>query len=289
MDLIFRFKDNVSQFNLTNKYMTLFHMGNGSVSSANNGIQVCLNRQTSDSNPIRIGLRTKTGAGNWAEVSGSFVDLSSIGSISTDGFMILLSYSGGGTTINFNVTQFNNTTSKTTSDFTFSTSSGTSFGFFGASNHQWGFGSSPEAITISGAIATSGYNSYVSQNISLICLRTWSAVIPLTATGTNYAMFNTNNTTYSLYNLNKSDTLITAALAPASLNFQLIIPSGANPAISTLQNSNGSVTTNVSSTYGGLPNLSSGNFLVNDSTCYTLVTANDIPCLLKGTQVLTMN
>ena len=96
MDLIFRFKDNVSQFNLTNKYMTLFHMGNGSVSSANNGIQVCLNRQTSDSNPIRIGLRTKTGAGNWAEVSGSFVDLSSIGSISTDGIMILLSYSGGG-------------------------------------------------------------------------------------------------------------------------------------------------------------------------------------------------
>ena len=280
MDLVFKYINNNSQFNLTNKYMTLFHMG---LDSSRSGIEVCLYRSTSDSDPIQIGVRISTGS-QWSDLSGSFISLNSIGNINNDYFMIMLQYdySSSNTIINFYVTQYNNETNKTTPDFTFTTTTAPNITSIG---NSWGFGSSPESITdINGYTSTEVYNSYIAQNVNLINLRTWNIVIPITSSD-SYAFFNTTLTNYSLYNLNKSQTYVPSDTQ--HLFFQLYIPTDSDN-ISELKNNATSqnhpsvVSTDTSfhSLYG---------FSINGASGFNLITTYDVSCLMKGTKILTDN
>lgn len=280
MDLVFKYINNNAQFNLTNKYMTLFHMGSDSSTS---GIEVCLYRSTLDTNPIQVGLRTSTGTA-WTDLAGSFVSLNSIGNINTDGFMILLqyNYASPNKIINFYVTLYNSATTKTTPDFSFTTTTGPSIKPIG---NQWGFGSSPESITaIDGYTSTEGYNSYVAQNVTLINLRTWNIFIPVTSTSpTTYAFFNTT-ADHSIYSLNKAYTYVPRDTA--NLLFQLFIPTS-NFVISALANNNATpdqlVTVGTSSTAFQTLN----GFSINGASGYNLIVTTDISCLMKGTKILT--
>ena len=279
-DMVFRYSENNSQFNLTNKYMTLFHIGAGSSVS---GIAVCLYRASLDSNPIQIGLRISSGTA-WSDLAGSFVSLSSIGNVSSDAFMIMLqyNYTGSNTIVNFYVVQYNNTTTKTTPDFSFTTTSASDIQPIG---NQWGFGSSPESITTTdGFTNVEGYNSYVAQNVSLINIRTWDIFIPVSSSvsGT-YAMFNTN-ASFSLYNLNKSTTYVPRNTA--NLNFQLYIPTGSF-SISQLANNNKTADTLVTLGTSSTAFQTLDGFSINSASGYNAIAANDVPCLLKGTEILT--
>ena len=83
MDMLFRYFPSVS-FN--GKYMTLFHQG---TNSSNEGFSVVLKNYSAGDTDISIGILTKSGTGNWTELSGSFVNLNSIGNINTDGYYIM--------------------------------------------------------------------------------------------------------------------------------------------------------------------------------------------------------
>lgn len=284
MDLVFRYFNNNTQFNLTNKYMTIFNIGDSA-----SGFQVCLTRRTLDTNPIEIGLRYYMGTGSWAELSGSFISLNSIGDPSVDGFLIMFQYTGTNTSfstgnVRFYVTQFNNSTTKTAPDFSWVSTSAITNNF--TSGEEWGFGSSPESITnTTGYLNTNGYNSYVSQNIYLIFLRTWSILIPVSSSvATTYGLFNTASSNFSLYELDKAQTL--APSNTSDLEFQLQIVNTSLSSLTNFAKGNPQIVTLVTS-YANVPNLSSGNFALNSATSYTIVTTNVIPCICRDSKILT--
>jgi hypothetical protein len=295
MDMLFRYFPSVS---FSGKYMTLFHQG---TNSSNEGFSVVLKNNSADNTDISIGILTKSGTGNWTELSGSFVNLNSIGNINTDGYYIMFqyNYSGNNKIINFYVVTFNNSTIKTVPDFSFKTTTGPSIGT--TSLNQWGFGSLPQALpkeanTTDGMYGynnTNNYNGFIAQNVQVLYLRTWnpSTLIPSTSTtdGT-YAMFNTENTDYSLYDLNKNQTPVPTSTA--NLNFQLSLPEF-NDKLENIDNTQGNpgptdVTTTTSTTnFQTLNPPNSYNFAVNTTGSLNIIETSEIPCLLKGTKVLT--
>lgn len=296
LDLVFKYTNTNSQFNLTSTspydYMTIFHMGTGAASS---GIEVCLVRKDSDTNPIQIGLRTATSSSSgWTELTGSFYNLTNL---DTNSFMIMLeyNYSGSNTIINFYVSIYNATTTKTAPDFTFTTSSAPAISPI---SNQWGFGSAPQSIPLAntpstkylyGYLATNSYNSYVSQNVTLNFIRTWnpSTLIPPTSTGaTTWAMFNTASPAYSLYGLNKSFTQVPAGTA--NLNFQLAIPT-TNLTLGGLSNVGTATTTAVTLGTSTTAFQTLSGFSVNSTSGLNFLAPSDISCLLIGTNILTPN
>ena len=281
MDLVFRYFNNNAQFNLTGKYMTLFNMGDSA-----RGFQVCLTRRTSDANPIEIGLRYYMGTGSWSEISGSFISLNSIGNPSVDGYYIMFQYTGGNT-VNFYVTLFNNSTTKTTPDFSYN-NTGFTYSFGGT--NPWGYGSSPESIAdATGYLTTNGYNSYVAQNTHLLFLRSWDRLIPVQSSGaTTYAMFNSAAANYSLYALNKSQTYVPAGTL--NLQFQLFVPISSTSIANLTNNAvTPSKAVTLTANASGIPNLSSGpgSFGMNSSTSYSFITSNVIPCICRDSKILT--
>ena len=257
-------------------YMTLFHMG---TDAANPGFEVALKNTGS---AVQIGLRYSSGTA-WTDISSSFYTLSNY---TTSAYMVMFTYnySGSNRILNFQVVRFN-TTTYSTPDFSYSTSTGPSVNPGG----QWGFGSSPEQITdTTGYISTEEYNSYIAQDVQLFFLRTWNIVIPTTATGTSYGMFNSTDSSYSLYALNKTENTYVPG-GTANLQFQLYIPTG-NFLISDLANIG--TTSNTTTFKATLTTSSSAfptlaNFAVNNSSGLNNVVTSSIPCILKGTKVST--
>lgn len=285
MDMLFRYFDNPSELDFSGKYMTLFHVGSGSTS---HGFSVSLYKDSVSGN-ISIGIRYLDGSvANWTDLENSFVNLSTI---SSDGFYIMFqyNYSGSNKIINFYVVQFNGDTNKTSPDFSFETTTGPNV--HTNNFHNWGFGSLPQSLVLSdnpdGYNNTNGYNGYVAQNLQLTFLRTWnpSTLIPSTSTDLEYAMFNTNSS-YSLYNLNKIYTPVPSETS--NLNFQLEIPSDSTN-LSGLSNNavNPSVSVTTTTSTTGFQTLSS--FAINSTSTYNIIETSDIPCVLKGSKVLTLD
>ena len=297
MDLVFKYIDNSVIFDLASpsgNYMTLFHMGTDTVTA---GFTVVLKQIGST---VSVGLRSSTGS-NWTDISGSFVSLNSIGNVANDAFMIMFQYNIGSNpqVVNFYVVQYNTTTTKTAPDFSFNTTYPNNTYNIGG---QWGFGSAPQSnlsvtpyagnttdCLLSGA-GENNYNACIAQNISVLYLRTWgtSPIIPVTSTNaTTYAMFNTT-ASRSLYSLNKSNTPVTADVS--GLDFQLSIPISSTN-LADLSNSavtpSRSVTLTTSTT--SFPTLNTKDFAINTTVGLNSITANEIPCLLIGTQILTPN
>ena len=289
MDMLFRYLDNPSELDFSGKYMTLFHMG---TDSSSNGFSVCLYKDSVSGN-ISIGIRFRAGSGtNWADLENSFVDLTTIGDVDSDGFYIMFqyNYSGSNKIINFYVVQFNGDTNKTSPDFSFETTTGPSVGT--TSLNQWGFGSLPQSLVLSdspdGYNDTNGYNGYVAQNLQLTFLRTWnpSTLIPSTSTtDLEYAMFNTNSS-YSLYNLNKNYTAVPSETS--NLNFQLEIPPD-NTNLSGLSNNAVNPSVSVTTTTSTTAFQTLDAFAINSTLSYNVVETSEIPCVLKGSKVLTLN
>lgn len=288
VEMAFTFTDRTDYFNLTSTspytYMTLSHVGTNSSTS---GIQVCLVRKNSDSNAIQIGIRTKTTLGTWSELSGSFYALTDV---ATNSFMFMLSYDYTllNRKINFYVTIFNNSTTKTTPDFTFTTVSAPSITIGTAI----GIGSVCENIDSTGYISTQNYNSYVAQNISVSFIRVWNTVIPATsASSSSYAMFNSSSSSHSLYATNKSQLYVPAG--STNLNFQLYIPTNS---FNITDLANNAVTPSVALTCSTEMSLLvtmippiTHDVEVNSSSSYTVVSQSNINCFVEGTKILTPN
>lgn len=296
MEMVFKYYDITSQFDITGKRMTLFHMG---TDSSTQGIAVVLSKGTNASDPIQVGLIASDGT-LWKTISGTFYTLTNA---TTSSYYILLTYdySGNIKNINFYVVEFNNPTTKTTPDFSFETTSGESIEPIG---NQWGFGSAPQSITDSnGYLSTEGYNSYVAQNLEVSFLRTWNTnpTIPATSnTVGTYAMFNSVDSTHSLYNLNTTFTLVpdSAGDSTSGMNFQLYLTGTTLPTdiYNSASNPDTQVTPTTSTTnYPTLNPISSYDFAINYDTgsstnpvnSYTVSQPSNINCLLEGTKILT--
>jgi hypothetical protein len=284
-DFIFRYSENTSEFDLEGSYMTIFHQG---TDSASNGFSVVLYKP-SGSTDIQIGVRYRAGSGtSWTDLAGSFVSLNSIGDVSVDGYQFMFQYDYNGTNkiVNFYVAQFNGTTTKTTPDFSFETTTGPSVGT--TSLNQWGFGALPQALNenTTGYNNVNDYNGYVAQNLQVLFLRTWSTLLPKVATGTNYGMFNSDNSAYSLYELNKSETYVPAGVT--NLPFQLMVPDDSTN-IADLDNNavDPAVDVTLATSTTNFQTLTS--FAVNSSTGYIFIDTSEIPCVLIGTKVLCEN
>lgn len=274
-EIVFRYYDNPSTFDLSGNRMTIFHIG---TDASKTGIAIIL---TKSGSAFNLGLITSTTNGTWTNLAGSFVNLNSIGNVSTDAFYLMLTYSASGSsfTINFYVVQFNSVTTKTAPDFSFSVADGNI-----SPGGQWGFGSSPEAIGSTGYISNpASYNCYISQNLELSFLRTWNVTLPSTSTSSGqYAMFNTVSS-HSLYGLNKSFTQVPSATT--NLNFQLNITANSwSNVYNTAAATPGTLITGTNSP-SGFPTLP--GFGYNNSTSFMTTQTTQIPCLLKGTKILT--
>lgn len=316
MEMLFNYENNPGEFEFEGSYMTLFHMG---ANSSSKGYSVVLKEETG-TNDIYIGVLYSTGS-NWVELTNpdtsttSFKRLSDITTVSTQGFYIMFQYdlrqniAVASRFINFYVKSFGqdaNPASTSTPDFSF-TYNGTQTGFpnLRPVGGQWGFGSLPQAIPYNsvtnpeGYNNTNNYNGYVAQNLSLFYLRTWSILVPVSSTTSGeYAMFNTTDSTHSLYYLNQTFTQITPTTSYSNnLDFQLLVPDDSSD-LSLLENNAillGSppepqlVTTTTSTTnYQTLnPGSNLWNFAVNSNTNYIIITVSDINCILKGTKILT--
>jgi hypothetical protein len=284
-DFIFRYSENTSEFDFEGSYMTIFHQG---TDSASNGFSVVLYKP-SGTTDIQIGVRYRAGSGtDWTDLTGTFVSLNSIGNVSVDGYQFMFQYDYNGTNkiVNFYVAQFNSTTTKTEPDFSFETTAGPSVNT--TSLNQWGFGALPQALdenTI-GYNNENNYNGYVAQNLQVLFLRTWSTLLPKVATGTNYGMFNSDNSAYSLYELNKSETYVPAGVS--TLPFQLLVPDNSTN-IADLDNNavNPAVDVTLATSTTNYQTLTS--FAVNSSTGYIFIDTSEIPCILKGSKVLCEN
>ena len=286
MEMVFRYFDNPTELDLTGKYMTLFHQGTGSSST---GFSVCLYKDASGN--ISVGIRYKDSSGaNWTDLSGSFVNLNTI---NLDGFYIMFQYNYSSTNkiVNFYVVEYNNdnATTKTKPDFIFPTTT-TPGPAVGTTNlNQWGFGSLPQSLTLSsnpnGYNNLNEYNGYIAQNVQVLYLRTWNPenLIPDTSSTAQYAMFN-SNPTYSLYNINKTQSYVPALTD--KLNFQLEIPSDSTN-LSDLKNNAVSPSVPVTTTTSTTNFKTLYDFAVNSTSGFNIVETSEIPCLLKGTQILT--
>ncbi len=294
MELVFRYYDNPSQFNITGKRMTLFQQGENDV--VGTGIAVILKKEVNLTDPIQIGLLASVGTGgsqtNWTEVPGSFVSLNSIGDISVDAFYVLMTYdiTGSNTILTFYVTEYD-TIIKTAPDFSFTTTITDK----PANVNHWAFGSAPEAITDSNGYLTGDhqYNSYVAQNTEVSFLRTWNVLIPATSSiAGEYVMFNSVDSTHSLYNLNKLHTQLPANTS--GLEFQLQLTGTTIPTnmLNSAVNPSQVVTaTDSVQNWDTLNPPSQWHFNVNHLSepvnSYTFIQNSNIPCLLKGTKILT--
>jgi hypothetical protein len=295
MELVFKYTDNASTFNLSGAYMTLFHMG---TDSGTPGFSVVLFKNVS-TGKISLGVRYRT-SGNWTDLVGSFEDLSLAKYTSVQGFYVMFQYDKNTNVTNFYIKGFGkdtNPASASTPDFSFTTAyPGVNVGT------QWGFGSLPQAIIYNNSTNPNGYdnvnsyNGYVAQNLSTFFLRTWSKLIPLNSTTNGvYAMFNTGFSAYSLYYLNQTFTYvpsITSNGSYANFDFQLYVPPPPSISLSSLANSafspNILVTLATSTTnFGTLNPTGSWNFSVNEATGYNVMTVSTINCILKGTKILT--
>ena len=308
MELVFKYTDNASTFNLSGAYMTLFHMG---TDSGTPGFSVVLFKNVS-TGKISLGVRYRT-SGTWTDLVNqatsvsSFVSLDTIITASTQGFYVMFQYDYSSTpdVINFYVVSFgqnSNPAANSTPDFSFSYNSGqTGFPTVNIGT-QWGFGSLPQAIVYNNSTNPNGYdnansyNGYVAQNLSTFFLRTWSKLIPLNSTTNGvYAMFNTTDSSHSLYYLNQTFTYvpsITSNGSYANFDFQLYVPPPPSTSLSSLANSafspNILVTLATSTTnFGTLNPTGSWNFSVNEATGYNVMTVSTINCILKGTKILT--
>lgn len=284
-EMVFRYIENVAEFDMSGSYMTLFHQG---VDSSNTGFSVVLYKASANAD-IQLGIRYKnTSQGLWTDLPGSFVTLNDIGNQDLDGFyfMFQYNYSNPNQIINFYVTQYNGTTNKTSPDFSFTTSS---ISINTTNLNQWGFGSLPQALNtnITGYDDTNSYNGYIAQNTQVQYLRTWNTVVPVTSsTAGTYAMFNTVDSTYSLYNLNKLNTYVPPATT--GLNFQLLIPDNSTQ-LTDLYNNSVVPAVQVTLTTQSTSFQTLEAFAVNSTTDLQFVDPSQIPCLLKGTKILTPN
>jgi hypothetical protein len=226
-EMAFQYKENFSTFNYLSdtSYMTLFHMGKD---GSTQGIQICLKKTSTSSNDLMIGLRASDGTA-WNEIAGSFY---TIPNYKTEGtyFMFQYDLNSPNKIVNFYVVNLNATT-KTTYDFSYTTTNFTTFN--SPVGGQWGFGCSPEQTPSTGNqtsinegyISSEGYNSYVAQNMLINYLRTWDTVVPVSSlNATTYAMFNFTASAYSLYNYMKTQTY--APYGITNLNFQMYVPTG---------------------------------------------------------------
>ncbi len=298
IDMIFQYQENTSTFNFINNtnYMTLFHIG---TDSSTEGFQICLKKPNSST--LQIGVRYSTGTA-WTELSGSFY---SIPNYLTEGVYFMFQYNlsgnaGANKTLNFYVVNLN-TTNKTAPDFSYQLTQSTTPAAPDISpGGQWGFGSSPEATPSTGTsnsssegfVSTEGYNSYIAQNIQINYVRTWSALIPVSSSNaTTYAMFNSAASSFSLYNLIKSDLFVPSGTT--NLNFQLQIPTNSTSLAD--MNNNGvspSVPVTLSTNSSNYPTLNppnSYNFAINSSTGLNFVATSTLACLAKGTYIKTLN
>jgi len=238
MELVFQYTDNPSTFNLSGSYMTLFNMGTDATTA---GFSIVLFKNAS-TGKISLGVRYSIGTAwndlvNGTTSASSFVSLDTITTSNTQGIYLMFQYSKNviPNVINFYVKSFGqnaNPAETGAPDFTFTFNS-TQTGFPNVSpGTQWGFGSLPQPITYNnvsnpnGYNNDEGYNGYVSQNLSVFFLRTWSALVPVSSTGTTYGMFNTNNSAYSLYYLNQTFQYVPPLTPYATYKFdyQLFVP-----------------------------------------------------------------
>ena len=263
-------------------YMTICHAGTNS----GNGFGLFL-KYVSNQLYLCVRYILKSGT-TWIEALSA--NLETIANINTHAFLIKFSYIETNQishTIFLSILDYD-TPLKTSFDYSQQvTISGT--GTQITLGNQFGFGSSPESITSKyGIITTNSYNSCVAQGVYYTKLIAWDALIPDTAIGTNYGIFNTTNSNYSVYNYYRSNTDL--PYNGTNLIYQLDIPSNllsalTNNAINTPETS---VTLTSSVTgYSPLP-----NFGVNN-TNYTLgagnitVALNSINCLLRNTKIKT--
>lgn len=284
VEMVFRYYDNPSQFDITGKNMTLFHMGTDSTTS---GVDIILRKGSNPTDPIELGYRLSDGT-TWTPISSSFIDISAFVNSSAFYFMLSYDYSGStNTNINFYVVRYN-TNNYPTYDFSYINPSGLPIEPIGK---QWGFGSLPQALVdINGYNNEENYNGYIAQNLQVNYLRTWNTVIPATSsTPGEYAMFNSVDPLYSLYTLNRINNFVPAGAT--NLNFQLYVPPSstslsqlANNAVNPPQNVNLATS---SSNYPTLNPPSSYEFAVNNTSGLMLIAPSDIPCLLTGTKILT--
>ncbi len=287
---VFTFKDVTAQYNLTSAspftYMTILHFGSG---TGSNGIQVCLVRRTNNSADVEIGLRYSAGGSTWAEISNSFVSLTSIGSLANDAFMFLFSLN-----INTNkvwspklaVVQFNATTTKSAPDLN-PTIANLEFNANITITSTFGIGGLPDSSIDSVApnyIETShGYNSVSSQNTSFVYCNYWNVILPVTSSTPGvYAMFNTVDTNFSLYDINKRNDVIPSTAT--SCLFQMIIPSTTLSTINNTPAGGASTLVTLTPTFNTVSILPA--FGINNTTGYVEAAVSDIPCLMKGTKIL---
>jgi Hint domain len=277
VESLFKYTNNNSQFNITDKYVTLVHFG---TDVTTHGIDVTLTRRTSDTNPLEIGLRYGNST-TWTEVPGSFYSLPT-----TDiSYMLFFTFDRSNSTpiVGLSIVKFDDII-LSGPDFSFSYHILENITPDGALT----FGSSHENIDSTGYISTDNYNSYIAQNIEILYPRTWSVVLPVTSTtATQYAMFNTAYNSYSLYSLNKSKTSVPSGTT--NLGFQLDIPTS-NNSLSNLTNtaSNPPTTISFANTINNV-NKTLPDIFINSNTSLDIVAASTIACLLEGTEILTPN
>lgn len=116
-------------------------------------------------------------------------------------------------------------------------------------------------------------------------LRTWSTLVHVSSSisGT-YAMFNSVDTSHSLYAMNKSDTCVPAGTT--TLPFQLLIFS-TSTSLADLDNNAISPATDVILSQNTTSYWTLTGFAVNSSINLQFIDTSEIPCLLKGTKILT--
>jgi hypothetical protein len=274
----------------TSNYMTLYQEGNDDKT----GLGIFLKY---DAENYYVGVRyidKQKHNSVWEEVPGSFINLSNYtDDLNNTPFLVFLSYDIASSTtpnITFSIVKFSGE-NKTGPDFTLNyTFSDTHI----ESSKKWGFGSVPQTNTNEYGLLTdngNGYNSYVSAGIYLTYLELWSIYILDTTTNeTTYAMFNTLDSSYSIYSILRSYSYI--PFGTSNLKFQLVIPTPTlTQSLSLLNNNITDPVTYVtltpdSSGYSQLP-----HFAVNGSddllSTYIKIVTNEVPCLLKGMKILT--
>lgn len=162
-------------------------------------------------------------------------------------------------------------------------------------------------------------NSFVAQDLTTFFFRTWNYVVPITSSTTSeYAQFNTVDSSHGLYYLNQTLQRVPAVehdsrgSGSEGLDFQLYIPSNSTE-LDELSNSAAwytltpppnpldgnddpidqdpyqlvtpdSTTTNFQTLN---PESDQWNFATNSTPSYIVITESNISCILKGTGILT--
>jgi hypothetical protein len=303
VEFVFNYTKDAS-LNQQGSYMTLYHFGSNYDKT---GLCICLNNLTG---ATQIGLRQFNGS-SWVDISNSFTTLTYISQTLTETYMVLFSFNKGNAqnrTFSFTIIPFNTTTYTQNSDLITKTGSHTQD--FSATEN-WCIGSVTQILdTAPGYVSTNSYNSYPSQNIQISFIRSWQIFINVgsftVSTPLNYSFVN-QDSTKSLYNLNRQPVFITGLSESNTLEFQLginnnngtytlynTVPSSTNPVSVT-----GSVLlpTYNNSSLASVNNFTFSNWAVNynnttfikQNITYNVVSSqtSTLNCLLKGTKILT--